>query len=60
VPQAAESGAVKQEKVDDNPRPRKAARPAPGNIQLELDGDGSFHEGATRVGRDHPDIIELD
>lgn len=38
---------IKREHADDNPRPRKIARPRAGDTQLELDDDGGVREGST-------------
>lgn len=48
--------------MDDNPRPRKMARPSAASTQLELDEvSGGFREAsAETVGRVEPEIIEID
>jgi uncharacterized protein with von Willebrand factor type A (vWA) domain len=53
---------IKREmKEEDNPRPRKVARPSPGDTQLELGDDGSFRERSTSaLPRAEIEIIELD
>ncbi|KAF2480192.1 hypothetical protein BDY17DRAFT_33815 [Neohortaea acidophila] len=50
---------VKQEHADDNPRPRKIARPRAGDTQLELDDDGGLRESSTAT-LQAPEIIVLD
>lgn len=52
---------VKRERQDDNPRPRKAARPSAGASQLEIDDDGDFQESSTAPwGFVEHEIIEID
>ncbi|TKA68034.1 hypothetical protein B0A55_08372 [Friedmanniomyces simplex] len=50
---------IKRERTDENPRPRKVARPTRNSTQLELDDDGGVRESSTPsvVPRE---IIELD
>lgn len=53
---------VKQERSDDNPRPRKVARPSGDSTQLEIDetGNGFQEASVDTVGRVEPEIIEID
>ena len=50
---------IKREQADENPRPRKLARPSPGNTQLELDDDGGVRESSTAT-LEGPVMIEID
>jgi len=53
---------VKRERTDDDPRPRKFARPSAGDALLELEEDGeSFRESSTAtLPTDEKVVIELD
>lgn len=53
---------MKREREDDNPRPRKIARPSAASTLLELDDDdGEFREVSTdTLGRVEREIIEID
>ena len=52
---------VKRERTDDNPRPRKSARPSAGDALLELDDDGEgFRDSSTATLPDERVVIELD
>lgn len=53
---------MKQERIDNTPRPRKIARPNENSTQLEIDesGDG-FREASTdTLGYEEPEMIEID
>lgn len=50
---------VKREKMDENPRPKKAARPSQGDTQLQLDDDGNVREDSTETLAAR-EIIEID
>ena len=52
---------IKREKVEEDSRRRKIARPRASDTQLELDGDGNFREGsASNLAVAEPEVIELD
>ncbi|KAK1057011.1 hypothetical protein LTR74_014470 [Friedmanniomyces endolithicus] len=50
---------VKRERTDENPRPRKVARPSRHSTQLELDEEGGVRESATPTVAER-EIIDLD
>lgn len=52
---------IKREKEDNNPRPRKKARPSVGDTQLEIDDDGGFRERSiSTLPAVEREVIELD
>ena len=52
---------IKREKADDNPRPRKVARPSAGDTQLQIDDDGSVREESTAtLAAEEREVIEID
>ncbi|KAK0270073.1 hypothetical protein LTR35_014321 [Friedmanniomyces endolithicus] len=50
---------VKRERTDENPRPRKVARPSRHSTQLELDKEGGVRESATPTLAER-EIVDLD
>jgi hypothetical protein len=52
---------VKRERKDDNPRPRKAARPTTGATLLALDDENGVRELSTAtLENEEREVIELD
>lgn len=56
----AKAAKIKREKADQNPRPRKIARPSVGSTQLEVRDDGQVRAASTPTLAEEREIIELD
>ena len=50
---------IKREKADENPRPRKVAKPKAGDTRLEIDDEGFVRESSTAT-LAGSEIIEID
>ncbi|KAK4891814.1 hypothetical protein LTR27_009666 [Elasticomyces elasticus] len=50
---------IKRERTDDNPRPRKVARPNRASTVLEFDDDNSVRESSTATFAPGPEVVDL-